>query len=163
MIVLPLGGPAAPRSAPTPKPPGYTFRVRLPRRRRVSRDVELAANQTLADLGDIIPTAFGCWDEHLWSFFLSGYPWDEATEYSGPAYLWEGEPRRGAERVRIRDLQRLGVELNQDFLFLFDYGDEWHFRVKLIGISDHLDPGARYPRVVTGQGEPPSQYADGPS
>lgn len=158
MILLPLAGRGAVARSVVPKPPCYTFRVRLPRRRRVSRDIELAANQTLADLGDMIPTAFGFWDEHLWSFFLSGIPWDESTEYAGPHYLWEGEPDRAAERVRIRDLERLGVEANRDFLFVFDYGDEWHFRLKLVGICDQLDPGGRYPRIVDGRGEAPSQY-----
>ena len=39
------------------------------------REIELAANQTLAELGTSIPPAFRFDDDHLWSFFLSGKPW----------------------------------------------------------------------------------------
>jgi hypothetical protein len=44
-------------------------------------------------------------------------------------------------------------------LFLFDYGDEWLFRVKLTG-TDKKIAKVRYPRVVTIRGEAPVQYPD---
>jgi len=73
---------AMPRRVP-PAPPIFTFRVRLPdfvdedgtKVDEVWREIEVAANQTLADLGEAIPLAFGFTDPHLWSFFLSGKAW----------------------------------------------------------------------------------------
>ena len=70
-----------------PEPPIYTLRVRVlggyyapPGAAEVWREIEVAANQTLADLGNAIPLAFDFDDPHLWSFFLSGKAWDRATE-----------------------------------------------------------------------------------
>ena len=72
-----------------PEPPIYTFRVRIlggyyapTRATEIWREIEVAANQTLADLGNAIPLAFDFDDPHLWSFFFSGKAWDRATEYA---------------------------------------------------------------------------------
>ena len=48
----------------------------------------------------------------------------EATEYalSSPDLAGGGPRARAADRLRIRD-----VPAGKEFLFLFDYGDEWHF------------------------------------
>jgi hypothetical protein len=45
-------------------------------------------------------------------------------------------------------------------LFLFDYGDEWHFRVRLKSFGERTSAKVRYPRIVAGGGEAPEQYAD---
>jgi hypothetical protein len=151
----------------TPEPPIYTFRVRIldglsvaSDVRSVWREIEVAANQTLAELGEVIPWAFGFDDPHLWSFFLSGQAWDRTSEYaldSQPDPL--GGPRaRAARWVAIRDVLFPGATGTQEFLFLFDYGDEWHFGVKLVRQSPTVEPGARYPRAVASVGEAPPQY-----
>jgi hypothetical protein len=148
-----------------PEPPIYTFRVRIlggyyapPRATAVWREIEIAANQTLADLGDAIPLAFD-FDDHLWSFFLSGRAWDRATEYAHQS-AGGGPHARSAGWVQIRDVPFPGATGKQEFLFLFDYGDEWHFGVKLRRVSARVEPGAPYPRVVASHGEAPPQYPD---
>ena len=152
-----------------PEPPIYSFRVRIlggydapSKTPAVWRDIEVAANQTLADLGNAIPEAFAFDDPHLWSFFLSGKAWDRATEYAlqSDAGLMGGPRSRAASRVQIRDVPLPGATGKKEFLFLFDYGDEWHFGVKLKQLSDHVDSGAQYPRVVAEQGQAPPQYPD---
>ena len=72
-----------------PEPPIYTFRVRIlggfyapPGSQLIWREIALAANQTLRELGKAIPLAFDFDDPHMWSFFLSGKPWDTASEYT---------------------------------------------------------------------------------
>ena len=42
-------------------------------------------------------------------------------------------------------------------LFLFDYGEEWHFIVELTGIELAKD-GGEYPFVVESVGDAPPQY-----
>lgn len=152
-----------------PEPPIYTFRVRIrpggyapADARAIWREIEIAANQTLGDLGDAIPLAFDFDDPHLWSFFLSGKPWDRSTDYalSSEGDPFTGQRPRAAHRVRIRDVPFPGTTGKKEFLFLFDYGDEWHFGVKLIRTSDSVAPGATYPRVVASQGDAPPQYPD---
>jgi hypothetical protein len=76
------------RSSVTPAT--YTFRVRIlggvyapPDGRQIWRELELTGDQTLGDLGEAIPLAFGFDDPHLWSFFLSASP--GTTRPSTPA------------------------------------------------------------------------------
>jgi len=150
-----------------PESPIYTFRVRIrggfyapEHARDLWREIEIAANQTLGALGEAIPLAFGFDDPHLWSFFLSGKPWDRTTAYaldSTPDIFGASRPR-AARRTRIREVPLPGAAGKKEFLFLFDYGDEWHFGVKLVRTSETVDPGAQYPRVTAGHGEAPPQY-----
>ena len=69
------------RTQPSIAPTTYAFRVRIlggfyapPDAGQIWRELELTGGQTLADLGEVIPLAFGFNDPHLWSFFLSGKP-----------------------------------------------------------------------------------------
>ena len=139
----------------------YVFRVRIlggfyapPDGQSIWREVELAADQTLAELGEHIPVVFGFDDDHLWSFFLSGKPWDRASEYARLPDPPVGERMRGADGLRVGE-----APPRKEFLFLFDYGDEWHFGVRLVRTGE-VEPGARYPRVVASQGQAPPQYPD---
>src|SRR5215472_11779741 len=156
-----------PRTRRQVEPPIYTFRVRIlggflapADARSIWREIEVAANQTLADLGTAIPLAFGFDDPHLWSFFLSGQAWDRATEYALDSQPdpFGGPPARAARQVRIGEVPFPGATGKKEFLFLFDYGDEWHFGVKLVRQSPTVEPGAHYPRVVAQMGDAPPQY-----
>src|SRR5215207_6280370 len=148
------------RSSITPST--YTFRVRIlggfyapSDARQIWRELELTGDQTLGDLGEAIPFAFGFHDLHLWSFFLSGEPWDAATEYALSPSLDPvgGRRARAADRLRIRD-----APAGKEFLFLFDYGDEWHFGVRLVRTATAPKPDTRYPQVVASHGQAPPQY-----
>ena len=139
-----------------------TFRVRIlggyyapTRATEIWREIEVAANQTLADLGNAIPLAFDFDDPHLWSFFFSGKAWDRATEYAlhSEANLLGGARPRAAGRIQLREAPFPGATGKKEFLFLFDYGDEWHFGVKLQRVvTEQVESGAQYPRVVANQG-----------
>src|SRR6266540_3157338 len=151
------------RRAASPATHTCTFRIRIlggfyapPDAQRIWREVEVRADQTLADLGEAIPAAFAFDDHHLWSFFLSGKPWDRASEYSymPDPDLVTSTWKRGADRLRVRD-----APAGREFLFLFDYGDEWQFGVKLARTAE-VEPGATYPRLVASHGEAPPQYPD---
>jgi len=286
----------------TPEPPIYTFRVRMlgcaagyapENATAIQREIEIAANHTLGDLGFAILDAYNFDSDHLWSFFLSGKAWDKKTEYAyhlgdwgddededdeelldlfpegsemrklallaeDPAFeasdelpaeidraklqaemvailreaaaeapdedralitefaqLIESDPNADPAKmsealqrylfedwqpddeeemddesesalaaalfptgfagldlpllpdfeeapdvddVLIRDLPYPGKTGKKEFLFLFDYGDEWEFGVKLLGTSDKLTAKADYPRVIAARGEAPLQY-----
>jgi len=67
----------------------------------------------------------------------------------------------GAGRdVRATTLDSLQLEEGKEFLYLFDYGDEWQFRVKVSAINENADPDADYPLVVEAVGDAPEQYGD---
>lgn len=84
----------------TPEPPIYTFRVRLlgcaagyapENATEIQREIEIAANNTLGDLGFAILGAYDFGSDHLWSFFLSGKAWDKKTEYAYHMGEWGDE------------------------------------------------------------------------
>lgn len=153
-----------------PQPPVSTFRVRIlggfyapPEAEQVWREIEVAANQPLAELGEAIPFAFDFDDPHLWSFFLSGQPWDSATEYGLVESEGDimGEPAPGkAARTLVRDVPFPGKKGDKEFLYIFDFGDEWHFGVQRVRTAETVAPKAHYPRVAAAHGEAPPQYPD---
>lgn len=141
------------------EPPLYHFRVRIlgggyapENARDIWRDIAIASNQSLAELGDAIPLAFDFNLDHMWSFFMNGKAWDEESEYAidDPA----------TEEVAIGDLSLPGSTGKKEFLFVYDYGDEWHFGVKLTGTSEEIDPGVDFPFVTTVHGDAPTQYPE---
>jgi hypothetical protein len=148
------------------EPPIYTFRVRIldgyyapPNCRDIWREIEIAGNQPLTLLGQAIQRAFAFDDDHLWAFFLSGKAWDEKTEY-GMKLPYGDSPPNDAVKTLIRDLPLPGAAGKKEFLFLFDFGDNWEFGVKLIGTSQELHATEAYPRIANSQGEAPPQYPD---
>jgi hypothetical protein len=62
--------------------------------------------------------------------------------------------------VRTTQLDSLQLRKGQDFLYLFDYGDEWKFSVRVHAVNDNADASAQYPRLVESVGDAPKQYPD---
>ena len=280
-----------------PESPVYTFRIRMlgcaagyapENATEIQREIAIAANNTLGDLGFAILDTYDFDSDHLWSFFLSGKPWDKATEYAyhgddwgdedddeeiadlfpegsemrklallaedptfemtgelppeidrailqaemvamlneaaaeAPeedraliaefAHLIENDPNADpatmsealqrylfgdwqpddeeepddsesalaaalfspdlagldplsdfddapdVDDVRIRDVPYPGKTGKKEFLFLFDYGDEWEFGVKLLDAKGKVTPGADYPHLTASRGDAPPQY-----
>lgn len=227
----------------------YTFHVSIPGTGRVWRKIELVEEHTLQDLHWAIQSAFDFYDDHLYSFFMSGKAWDASTEYSVPESALEfavvdGEADEAGPQIdeataqefqtllgidtapqsmeetlqmissnaevrgrmaklmserfgmpafmadlalehvgammgmelegipddlfaddeiagdaRETTLESLGLQNGQAFMYLFDYGDEWRFRVKVHQIGE-ASVGVQYPRIVEAVGEAPQQYPD---
>ena len=149
---VPLPEPAAAPPKPVAKPGAvltYTFKVTYERKPSVWQLIEIAEDQTLDDLHYAILGAVNFDSDHLYSFFMSGRAWDNATEYASP--YGEGP---SAAQVKIGDLP---LRMKQKFLYLFDYGDEHCFDVQLVGINPEA-PKGRYPKIVEKHGKAPSQY-----
>lgn len=62
--------------------------------------------------------------------------------------------------VRTTTLADLDLERGQTFLYLFDYGDEWRFKVRVHAINPNADTSVQYPRLVETVGDAPPQYPD---
>ncbi len=74
-------------------------------------------------------------------------------------FLAEEEASRPGD-VRTTTLEELKLKPKQEFLYLFDYGDEWRFKVRVHAIDEDADPETGYPRLVESVGDAPSQYPD---
>ena len=100
--------------------------------------------------------AFGFDFEHAFGFFnrLTGRVFASPIRYELLAdAAMEGASRNVHETSVARAFPRLGSKM----LFVYDYGDEWRFRVEVIGRGETVT-GVAYPRVVARLGKAPEQY-----
>lgn len=127
------------------------FRASL--RGRLYRDIELPSGGSLEDLPKAIVDAFGFDCDHAFGFYSSlGHRYHDAEE----RYELFADLGQADEGVRRTKLSTAFPEPGKQMLFLFDYGDEWRFKVDLIGLGQKGK--AVYPRVVKRVGEAPPQY-----
>ncbi|WBA82600.1 SEC-C metal-binding domain-containing protein [Endozoicomonas sp. GU-1] len=128
----------------------------------VIRTFELSGKETLYDLHLKIQYAFDWDNDHMFSFYTSNEYRDRDNEYSGSpdgehlvSSFGFSQPTKSASATEIRDL---GFAEQQEFLYLFDYGDELVHRITVVGISE-ADSNERVPfRVISSVGENVGQY-----
>lgn len=130
----------------------YTLHVNHRALPDVWREIEMAEDQTLEDLHLMIQEAFEWDDDHLYSFFMSGKRGDRESEIGSP---WS-DSKRHTHQVTIENLD---LKEEQVFLYLFDYGDNHEFDVRVVKINPIALKGA-YPKIVGIQGDAPPQYPD---
>ena len=65
-----------------------------------------------------------------------------------------------ARDTRAAALAALDLKKGKKFLYLFDYGDEWRFTVKVDAVNPKADPNRNYPILVESVGDAPEQYPD---
>ena len=137
----------------------FIFRAALDRRPSIYRDIEIETSKSLYRLAEAINIAFEFDFDHAFGFY-SGF--NDAAMRRHPRYelfadMGEADPgTHGVKRTRISDAFR---KVGHTLAFLFDYGDEWHFRVTLKAVGTKL-PKTRYPRVIARKGEAPEQYPE---
>ena len=137
----------------------HIFRVALRDRPSVHRDIEIDSGQSLAKLAEAIVRAFDFEFDHAFGFYPDTK--SRAVMRGRPAYelfadMGEANGTLSVRKTRIGDAFR---EVGQAMTFLFDYGDEWLFRVELTGLGRKAAK-ARYPRELTKTGPSPVQYPD---
>lgn len=133
------------------------FRVSLDP--KIFREIEIAASASLYKLAEAIVAAFGFDFDHAFGFYdkLTGSYYDSKVKYELFADM--GEPTAGARSVKKTAASAAFPADKAKYLFVFDYGDEWIFKIERIG-SAAKTAGAKYPRVVKSTGEAPEQYPD---
>ena len=70
-----------------------------------------------------------------------------------------GEAQLSEPSDYVPQAKFLNLEQGREFLYIFDYGDEWRFRIRLHAINPDASEGD-YPRIVQSVGEAPAQYED---
>ena len=136
------------------------IRAALAGKTSIYRDIEIDASKSLYRLAAAIVSTFGFDFDHAFGFY-SGLT-DAAMMRAQPRYelfadMGEADP--GVLGVKKTQVARAFPAVGHTMLFLFDYGDEWRFRVTLKGTGKKIAK-VRYPRVVATRGEAPEQYPD---
>jgi Domain of unknown function (DUF6429)/Plasmid pRiA4b ORF-3-like protein len=131
----------------------FTFRVSL--KPKVYRDLEISRSKTLYEFAAAIVEAFDFDFDHSFGFYsdLGNNPFQSDLQYESFADIGERQGP-GVERTRIETaFPKVGAVMK----FLFDYGDEWHFRVEVIG-ETAPKRGVKYPHITNIVGKAPAQY-----
>ena len=121
------------------------------------RVLEIPGDFTLYSLAEAIVDSFGFYFDHPFGFYDNIKKWPNSNEgYELFADIGEESEFKGVKRTKI---SKAFDQIEKKMLFLFDYGDEWHFIVELKGI-ELSKAGERYPFVAESIGGAPSQYGE---
>jgi hypothetical protein len=116
------------------------------------RELEVPTSITLKVLHDIVQTAMGWLDYHLWEMVIHhltyGLPMDED---------WGTAPRKAASRTRLRDVLAPGTT---QIHYVYDFGDYWEHNLIISDVraGDHF---TAYPRFIAGERNCPPEDCGG--
>ena len=136
------------------------IRAALEGKASIYRDIEIEASKSLYRLAEAIVSAFSFDFDHAFGFYsglTSASMMRAHPRYELFADMGEADP--GILGVKKIQVVRAFPAIGHSMLFLFDYGDEWRFRVKLKKTGKKIAK-VRYPRIVATHGEAPEQYPD---
>jgi Plasmid pRiA4b ORF-3-like protein len=138
----------------------FILRAVLDGRRSIYRDIEITSSTSLYRLAKAITDAFGFDFDHAFGFY-SGLTPAKLTRVDPRYELFAdmGEADPGVVGVKKTKVSQAFPAIGHTLIFVFDYGDEWRFRVSLKETGTKR-PKVRYPRVVTIRGDAPPQYPD---
>ncbi len=138
----------------------FIIRAALNGRRSTYRDIEIEASKSLYRLAAAIVSAFGFQFDHAFGFYsglTDAAMFDARPRYELFADMGEADP--GVLGVKKIKVAHAFPAIGHALLFLFDYGDEWRFRVTLSKTAKK-SAKARYPRVIATRGTAPEQYPE---
>lgn len=116
------------------------------------RHIQISEEATLFDLHESILESFDFIDDHMHVFFMNNRAWDDSEAYICPND--ETDDTKGfSDEVKLSEFQFVK---NSKFLYIFDFGDEWRFQIKVLRLTDE---STKDPIVLKSVGEI-SQYGD---
>ena len=126
---------------------------KVPARRRI----RISSQASLYKLAQAIVDAFGFDFDHCFGFYDtldSRRKAKIAFEYF--VDIGEGASVPGAKSVKRSKVSDAFQSVGQKLIFLFDYGDDWQFFVRLVETRE--SSGSKKPLVLERTGENPEQY-----
>jgi hypothetical protein len=125
----------------------------------IFRDIEIPSGESLYDLANGIVSAFDFDFDHAFGFYsglTSRTMMEKNPKYELFADMGEDTEALSVKKTRVAEaFPKAGHKM----LFLFDYGDEWLFRVEVIGLGKKV-ARSRYPKILASVGTSPQQYPD---
>ena len=144
----------------------YKLRVSIIGIPKLYRLIEVSENCTFDDLHNVIFQAFDRYDEHLYSFFITGkdttnirsiYNSPEIThpQNTGNMVGW-GKKQQSTSKTKVADV---AFSTKNVFHYLFDFGDEWWHRIRVESVIETASK-KKHIKVIKSVGESPPQYPD---
>ena len=82
---------------------------------------------------------------------------DNTKEYNcEPESDFSGEGKPNSTETRLKELN---LKKGQKFLFIFDFGDEHHFGIKVEDFGE-FEKSKKYPLILNETGKVPKQYEE---
>ncbi len=130
---------------------GNVYILKVEMDRSLWRRIRISASSTLHALHESIQEAYNFADDHLYAFFMGKKAW-QGQAYWGP----HSDERPRADKTKLSSLY---LEKGQSFLYLFDFGDEWLFKVKVEKVLE-TEMIPLKPVVIESKGPAPEQYEE---
>jgi hypothetical protein len=92
---------------------------------------------------------------------LSMLPDEMVQQLMGPLGGQFDDNEEVAGDVREVQLDQLELAVGKEFLYIYDFGDDWEFDVQVEAVNDSDVTEDELPRLIDAAGEAPSQYEDG--
>ncbi len=135
-------------------------RAALEHQRSIYRDIEIETSKSLYGLAEAIVGAFDFDFDHAFGFYSGLTPAKMTRQHPRYELFADmGNADAGAISVKKTNISQAFPAIGHTMLFLFDYGDDWHFRVSLKATGTKAAK-VRYPRIVAAHGDAPPQYPD---
>lgn len=115
------------------------------------RRVDVPVDANLKMLHDVIQSAMGWLDYHLWEFEA------DDKRYGLPDPDWDDDSLFAAKNIKLKTLLDRGV---RELLYTYDMGDNWEHFVTVEAVEDG-EPGTKYPRYVDGERRAPPEDVGG--
>lgn len=139
----------------------YIFKTNLLHNPEIIREIEILENASLYKLAEVIVGSYNFNFDHCFGFFnkiAESRYFDSEKKYELFTDLGdEGIEPTGAGSVKKTKTKEVWQSIGDKMLFLFDYGDNWQFIIKLIGFGKKTAK-QKYPRILKKIGKAPRQY-----
>jgi len=118
------------------------------------RHLKISDQATLEELSDTILDAFDFINDHAHAFFMNNRPWTDQDCYYSELSDEDNEYRHTCDYT----LRKIHLHPDQKFVYVFDFGDDWQFRCRVLKV---LEEATDEPIIVRSTGEPPDQLCPG--
>lgn len=115
------------------------------------RHIKINENSTLYDLHKFILDIYDFSDDHLHVFFMNNRAWDSTEAYYTEHY--ENSDRSTCD-YKLSDFS---LDKGDKFVYIFDFGDEHRFQIKVLRCEDE---NIEKPELIKSVGKSPMQYPE---
>jgi hypothetical protein len=134
----------------------YRLRAILNTTEDVFRDIEIAADETLEDLHNVISQSFQLQGDEMASFYASDEDWNQGEEYCLFDMSEGASPLKKMCDTLMSDAMD---KKNPRMIYIYDFFNMWTFTIELAEIAGPVD-GIAYPQVIFDMGTLPDSPPD---
>ena len=126
----------------------YILKVSLDK--NLWRIIKLSHKTRLHELHLIIQEAFDFDNDHMYAFYTG-------TSYRNGKQFYCADPFGESEEYEDLTIEDAEIYKGQQFIYLFDFGDMWEFKIQVMDFIENEDPYSS-PQIIESKGESVQQY-----